>query len=188
MNGLLLFADKLIPHNPPLPGLPVHAWPVLIHVRTDHNRKPMEHGCIATVALNIILLHDVITLPVNSLATFNSPKKWLCNGICYPSNRSKQIQETHMAYSTGTQYTRQSLNETQHTWLHRQQVIVCEVKYTVFHSNFAAYIVCRRYKPCGFLGLVWTDCWGNKFNYVITSPANTLEIACKCILISILPV
>ena len=101
-----------------------------------------------------------------------SPEKWLYNGICYPSNRSKQIQETHMAYSAGTQFTRQSLNETQQTWLHRQQVIVCEVMYAVFHSNFAAYIVCRRYKPCGFLGLAWTNCWGNKSNYVITSPAN----------------
>ena len=45
--------------------------------------------------------------------------------------------------------------------------------YVVFHSNFAAYIVCRRYKPCEFLGLVWTDCWGNKSDYDITSPANS---------------
>ena len=30
----------------------------------------------------------------------------------------------------------------------------------------------RRYKPCDFLEFVWTDCWGNKSNYVITSPAN----------------
>ena len=44
--------------------------------------------------------------------------------------------------------------------------------YVVFHSNFAAYIVYRRYKPCEFLEFVWTDCWGNKSNYVITSPAN----------------
>ena len=44
--------------------------------------------------------------------------------------------------------------------------------YVVFHSNFAAYIACRRYKPCEFLGLVWTDCWGNKSYYDITSPAN----------------
>ena len=41
-----------------------------------------------------------------------------------------------------------------------------------FHSNFAAYIVCRCYKPCEFPGFVWTDCWGNKSYYVITSPAN----------------
>ena len=26
-----------------LPGLPVHALPVLNHNRTDHNTKPMEH-------------------------------------------------------------------------------------------------------------------------------------------------
>ena len=44
--------------------------------------------------------------------------------------------------------------------------------YVAFHSNFAAYIVYRRYKPCEFLEFVWTDCWGNKSNYVITSPAN----------------
>ena len=44
--------------------------------------------------------------------------------------------------------------------------------YVVFHSNFASYIVYRRYKPCEFLEFVWTDCWGNKSNYVITSPAN----------------
>ena len=102
----------------------------------------------------------------------NSLEKWLHNRIYCPSNRSKQIQETHKAYSDGTQYTRQSLNEKQHTWLYRQRVIVCEAMNVVFHSNFAAYIVCRRYKPCEFPGFVWTDCWGNKSYYVITSPAN----------------
>ena len=40
------------------------------------------------------------------------------------------------------------------------------------HSNFAAYIECRRYKPCEFSGFVWTDCCGNKSYYAITSPAN----------------
>ena len=80
-----------------------------------------------------------------------------------------------MAYSTSrpTQYTRQSLNGKQHTWLHRQQVVVCEAMYAVFHSNFAAFIVCQCCKPCEFLGFVWIDdCWGNKSNYVINSPAN----------------
>ena len=48
------------------------------------------------------------------------------------SNRSKQILEPQTAYSDGTQYTRQSLNEKQHTWLHRQQVIVCEAMYVIF--------------------------------------------------------
>ena len=38
-----------------------------------------------------------------------SPEKWLHNRIYYPSNRSKQIKEIHTAYSTDTQYTRQSL-------------------------------------------------------------------------------
>ena len=60
----------------------------------------------------------------------------------------------------------------QRTCLHRQTVIICEAMCVVFHSNFAAYIVCRRYKPCEFLRFVWTDYWGNKSNYVITSPAN----------------
>ena len=45
-----LFTDKVIHHNPPLPGLPVHTLPILNHNRTDHNTKPMEHWCIATVA------------------------------------------------------------------------------------------------------------------------------------------
>ena len=47
-----------------------------------------------------------------------SPEKWLHNRIYCPGNRSKQIQETHTVYSADTQYTRQSLNEKQHTWLH----------------------------------------------------------------------
>ena len=50
-------------------------------------------------------------------------------------------------------------------------------KLTRLISNFAAYIVCRRYKQaqqCEFLGFIWTDCWGNKSPYVITSPAGEL--------------
>ena len=43
----------------------------------------------------------------------HSPEKWLHNRIYCPSNRSKQIQESHTAYRTVTEYTRQSLNETQ---------------------------------------------------------------------------
>ena len=49
-----------------------------------------------------------------------SPEKLFHNQICCPSNRSKQVQETHTAYIADTQYTRQSLNEKQHTWLLRQ--------------------------------------------------------------------
>ena len=50
----------------------------------------------------------------------NSPEKLCHNRICCPSNRSKQVQETHTAYIADTQYTRQSLNEKQHTWVHRK--------------------------------------------------------------------
>ena len=45
-----IFTDKVIRHNPPLPGLTIHALPVLNHNPTDHNTKPMEYWCIATVA------------------------------------------------------------------------------------------------------------------------------------------
>ena len=50
---ILLFASKVIRHNPPLPGLLVHALPVLNHDRTDHNTKLMEYRCIATVAWTV---------------------------------------------------------------------------------------------------------------------------------------
>ena len=109
-----------------------------------------------------------------------SPEKWLYNRIYCPSNRSKQIKETHTAYGAGTQYTRQSLMKNNiHDFTARQTVIGCEAMYVVFHSNFAASIVCQCYKPCGFPGFVWTDCWGNKSYYVITSPANTLKTQVK---------
>ena len=49
----------------------------------------------------------------------NSSEKWLYDRIYCPSNRSKQMQESHMAYSAGTQF---SLNE-KHTWL-SQTIIV----------------------------------------------------------------
>ena len=58
-------------------------------------------------------LHELKNLP-------NSPEKLCHNRICCPSNRSKQVQETHTAYIADTQYTRQSLNEKQHAW-HRRQ-------------------------------------------------------------------
>ena len=37
-------------------------------------------------------------------------------------------------------------------------VIVCEATYVVLHSNFAAYIVCWRYKPCD--GVSFLDLFG----------------------------
>ena len=57
----------------------------------------------------------------------------------------------------------------QHTWL----LSVCETMHVVFAFKLYRVYCVRRYKPREFLGFVWTDCWGNKSNYVITSPANT---------------
>ena len=118
--------------------------------------------------------HLFLSLSSHNRLDPNSPEKSLYNRIYCPSNRSKQIKVTHTAYTAGTQYMRQSLNEKQCTCLHRQNVIGCEAMYGVLHSNFAAYIVYRRCKPCEFLWFVWTDCWSNKSYYIITSPANTL--------------
>ena len=47
---MAIFADKVIRHNPPLLGLPVHDLPVLHHDQTDHDTKPMKHWSTATVA------------------------------------------------------------------------------------------------------------------------------------------
>ena len=41
-----------------------------------------------------------------------------------------------------------------------------------FIQTLPRILVCRRHKPCEFLGFVWTDCWGNKSYCVTTSPAN----------------
>ena len=136
--------------------------------KRKHSIKVIRASCKLLISLHACIVWWRLSAMFNT----TSPEKWLHNWICYPSNRSKQIQETQMAYSAGTQYTRQSFNKSQHTWLHWQQDIVCEAMYAVCHSNFAAYIVCRRYKPCEFLGFVWTDCWGNKSNYIITFTAN----------------
>ena len=64
---ILIFTDKVIHHNPLLPGLPVHPLPDLNHDQTDHNTKPMEHYCIiSNSSVNQLLLHEVITLPANT--------------------------------------------------------------------------------------------------------------------------
>ena len=81
--GPFLFAHKVIRHNPPLPGLPVHALPDLKHDQTDHNAKPMEHWCIATVA-------QTICYCMTSLLCRQIEKPWGCNNpldkICYKSS------------------------------------------------------------------------------------------------------
>ena len=86
-----------------------------------------------------------------------SPEKWLHNWIATGPNKSKKLtRRTSPAHTT-----------------HGAQVRI-NPTYVVFYSNFAAYILCRRYKPCEFLGLVWTDCWDNKSDYDITSPATSV--------------
>ena len=55
------FSIEVLRHNPPLPGLPDHALPVLNHDRTDHNKKTnvaMVHSNSSVIQL---LLYDVIT-------------------------------------------------------------------------------------------------------------------------------
>ena len=144
-----------LPYSIASNGLQDDPWP---HICRSHmsDRLPQASLYHSSTEMNQSMWIQWPFSPKN--LSQNSPKKWLHNRICCPSNWSKQIQETHTAYSSGTQYTRQSLNEKQHTWLNRQTVIVCEAMYVIFHLNFAAYIVCRRYKPCEFLGFVWTDC------------------------------
>ena len=56
-----------------------------------------------------------------------------------------------------------------------QTMAVCKAMHVFLFKlcRVGVYIVCRRDKPCKFPGFVWTDCWGNKSYYVITSPANS---------------
>ena len=37
------FADKVMRHNPLLPGQTIHGLPVLNHDQTDHHTKRMDH-------------------------------------------------------------------------------------------------------------------------------------------------
>ena len=103
----------------------------------------------------------------------NSPEKWLHNRICYPSNPSRQIKETHTAYSAGTPYTRQSWMKNNMHAFTDNKVLCVKPCMQFFIQTLPRVFVCRLYQPCEFLEFVWTDCWGNKSNYVITSPANT---------------
>ena len=38
-----VFASEVLCHNPPLPSLPDHAFPVLNHDRNDHNTNAKEY-------------------------------------------------------------------------------------------------------------------------------------------------
>ena len=82
-----------------------------------------------------------------------SPEKWLHNRVYRPSNWSKQIQEIHTACSAGSQYTWQSLNKKQYTWLHRETVILCEAMYVVFHQTLPRILWTRAMTRVSFLDL-----------------------------------
>ena len=86
----------------------------MIFFRIHMEPPPLDHWSVKphTTWLNFL---SILTKQCSIL---NSPEKWLHNRIYCPSNRSKQIQETHTGHSASSQYTRQSLNEKQHTWLH----------------------------------------------------------------------
>ena len=52
--------------------------------------------------------------------------------------------------------------------------IAIQISEGLGYSNFALHSVCRRCKPHESMAFVWTDSWGSKFYYVITSLANTI--------------
>ena len=72
-----------------------------------------------------------------------------CKGISCPSNRSKQIQQTQMAYSAGTQYTRQSLKGKQLTWLHSNYTPIAFDEGVTFWLQRAGSLPCA----CAFAAL-----------------------------------
>ena len=55
----------MICHNPPLPGLPVRALPVLNHDRIDHSTETNVTLVHSNSRVNQLLLHEVITMPAN---------------------------------------------------------------------------------------------------------------------------
>ena len=65
---LEMLIQVVLRHNPPLPGVPDHALPVLNHDQTDHNTKTngaMMHSNSSVIQL---LLYDVITSLANYCA------------------------------------------------------------------------------------------------------------------------
>ena len=78
----------------------------------------------------------------------NSPEKWLCNRDYHPSNRSKQIQETHTITAAKFECCARS-----HAWM-------------LFIFQTLPRVLCE------FLGTVWTYCRNDNPHCTITSPAN----------------
>ena len=106
-------------------GKGIHFWfgfTVSVSVSMRHSQIKM--GNLLIQFLNSKCLISEVKV---RYLTFRSTTKFAGEVIYCAGNRSKQIQETHTAYCGGTQYTRQSLNEKQYAWLHRQKVIVCEL-------------------------------------------------------------
>ena len=65
----VVFASVVLYHNPPLPGVPIYALPVLNHYRNGHETD----GALAHIKSSVIqlILHDVdlITTLVNKMST-----------------------------------------------------------------------------------------------------------------------
>ena len=130
------------------------------------------------------------SLVVQEPPCFYSPEKWFLIGfiapVIGPSKSKKLTQLIAPAHNIrGKVWMKNNIHG--FTDKQTQTVIGYKAMYVVFHSNFAAYIVCRRYKPCEFLGFVWTDCWGNKSYYVITSPASSISGDVQLFFIIIFP-
>ena len=66
------FADKVIRHNPPLPGVPIHALPDLNHDGNDHNKKKNSGALVQSISNVNQLLHFFISLHPRSCINYNS--------------------------------------------------------------------------------------------------------------------
>ena len=127
---------------------------------------------------NNIYFLDAKIIPPLSVRT---PFSFLCTSLLlskrfYIHRRSDYI-IGFIAPAIGPNKSRKLTRLIETTYMASQTITVCLWSHAciAFHSNFAAYIVCRRDKPCEFPGFVWTDCWGNKSYYAITSPVNRME-------------
>ena len=70
----------MICYNPLLPGLLVHAFPVLNHDHTDQKFTKKTNGVLehSKSSVNQLLLYDVITLPANSMIMMMSGIRLSC--------------------------------------------------------------------------------------------------------------
>ena len=63
-------------------------------------QKIFTFAVIVHIYIRVFNISNTMNTTTSATTIFGlySPEKWLHNRICYPSNRSKQIQETHTAY------------------------------------------------------------------------------------------